>query len=246
MWGDFLTFLIAAQTEINRTIAADVNAFAASRDWSLLLSVLPFGILFGAVHALTPGHSKTVLASYLAGSTVSALRGMGVALILSLTHIMMAVLIAVLALPLVTATLGGAGQAPLMEDISRGLLAAIGVWMLLRAWRRARHDHGDHRPSQGVLVGVMAGLIPCPLTLFVMFFAISRGVPEAGAVFAIAIMLGVALTLSAVALVAISARGGLAALIERYGGSFDRAGRFMEAAAGALLVLIGAREVFLS
>ena len=28
-----------------------------------LAAILPLGILFGALHALTPGHSKTVLAS---------------------------------------------------------------------------------------------------------------------------------------------------------------------------------------
>jgi ABC-type nickel/cobalt efflux system permease component RcnA len=204
--------------------------------------VLPLGILFGAVHALTPGHSKTVLASYLAGSPFSVLRGMGVALTLSFTHILTAVLIAVLALPLVTTTLGGAGRAPLLQDLSRAMLAGVGVWMLLRAWRRSNHHHS----SQGMMVGVMAGLIPCPLTLFVMIFALSRGVPEAGIVFAIAIMLGVALTLSVVAILAISVRSGVTTLIERYGGQFDYAGRFVEAAAGILLILIGVREILFS
>ena len=49
----------------------------------------------------------------------------------------------------------------------------------------------------------MAGLIPCPLTLFVMTFAMSRGVPEAGIMFAIVMMTGVALTLSTVALLTV-------------------------------------------
>jgi nickel/cobalt exporter len=167
---------------------------------------------------------------------------MGVALTLSFTHILTAVLIAVLALPLITVTLGGAGQAPLLQDLSRAMLAGIGVWMLLRAWRRSSHHHS----SQGMMVGVMAGLIPCPLTLFVMIFALSRGVPEAGIVFAIAIMLGVALTLSFVAILAISVRSSVTTLIERYGGQFDYAGRSIEAAAGILLILIGVREILFS
>ena len=240
MWADLLAFLIDAQAQINRAIATDVNAFAALRDWMLLASVLPLGILFGAVHALTPGHSKTVLASYLAGSPFSVLRGMGVALTLSFTHILTAVLIAVLALPLITTTLGGAGRAPMLQDLSRSMLAAIGVWMLLRAWRRTNHHHHS---SQGIMVGVMAGLIPCPLTLFVMFFALSRGVPEAGVVFAIAIMLGVALTLSFIAVLAISIRNGFAIVLTRFGGRLDRASRIFEGAAGMLLIFVGLREL---
>lgn len=240
MWGDVLNFLIDAQTEINRAIAADVNTFATSRDWISLASVLPLGILFGAVHALTPGHSKTVLASYLAGSPFSILRGMGVALTLSFTHILTAVLIALLALPLITTTLGGAGRAPLLQDLSRAMLAGIGLWMVLGAWQRTNHHQHS---SQGMMVGVMAGLIPCPLTLFVMFFALSRDVPEARIVFVIAIMLGVALTLSAVVILAISVRGGFTKLVERYGGKFNQAGRFIEATAGFLLITIGFREL---
>jgi hypothetical protein len=51
------------------------------------------------------------------------------------------------------------------------------------------------------------------------------------------------LTLSFVAILAISVRGGMTALVERYGGQFDRTGRFIQAAAGAALILIGLREV---
>jgi ABC-type nickel/cobalt efflux system permease component RcnA len=98
------------------------------------------------------------------------------------------------------------------------MLAGIGVWMLLRAWRRTNHHHA----SQGMMVGVMAGLIPCPLTLFVMIYALSRGVPEAGIVFAIAIMLGVTLTLSSVAILTVSVRNSVTTLIERYGGHLAR------------------------
>jgi len=233
-----LAFLVAAQTEINKSIAADINAFVASRDWMLLLSVLPFGIAFGAIHALTPGHSKTVLASYVAGSPFTVLRGAGVAAILSATHIAAAVLIAVLALPLITVTLGGAGRAPFLEDLSRAILAGIGVWMLFRAWRRSSHHHAN-----GAVAGIAAGLIPCPLTLFVMFFAMSRGVPEAGIVFAVAIMLGVMLTLSMVAILAISVRSGFAALLARSGRQLDGASRIFEGTAGILLIVIGVREL---
>jgi ABC-type nickel/cobalt efflux system permease component RcnA len=71
------------------------------------------------------------------------------------------------------------------------------------------------------MVGVLAGLIPCPLTLFAMMFAIGRGVPEAGLVFAGSFMIGVAATLSLVALIAISARGGIAALVQQSGGNAE-------------------------
>ena len=92
-----------------------------------LLAVLPFGIAFGAVHALTPGHGKTVLASYLVGSRLAVLRALAVAGALALTHVGSAVVLALAAAPILTRTLGGVGRAPVLEDISRGLLALIGL-----------------------------------------------------------------------------------------------------------------------
>src|SRR5215203_3555980 len=112
---------------------------------------------------------------------LAVLRGIGVAGALALTHVGSAVVLALAAAPILSRTLGGVGRAPVLEDISRGLLALIGLWFLWRAWRGPLHEH-----REGVMVGVIAGLVPCPLTLFAMFLALSRGVPEAGLTFALA------------------------------------------------------------
>src|SRR3954471_6021281 len=193
-----LEHLIALQRWIYATLSANLAAFAATRDWAALAAVLPAGVLFGAIHALTPGHGKSILASYLAGSRLAALRAGAVAAVLALTHVGSAVVLALLAAPLITRTLGGVGRAPSLELLSRGLLVAIGLWLVLRAWRGQAHPH-----SEGLAVGFVAGLVPCPLTLFAMFFALSRGIPEAGLVFAVAMMLGVLATLALVALVTV-------------------------------------------
>jgi hypothetical protein len=58
-----MEFLLAIQRWTNTAISADLSAFAATRDWGALLAVLPLGIVFGAAHALTPGHDKTVIPS---------------------------------------------------------------------------------------------------------------------------------------------------------------------------------------
>src|ERR671910_1020415 len=136
-----MDFLVGLQRWINTTIAADLSSFAATRDWTALLAVLPLGIVFGAIHALTPGHGKTVLASYLVASRLAALRGLGVAGALALTHVGSAVVLALAAAPILSRTLGGVGRAPLLEDVSRGLLALIGCSFPYRAWRGPSNEH---------------------------------------------------------------------------------------------------------
>ena len=232
--------IVGFQREIYLVLAQQIQAVARGGGWGAFLVYLPMGILFGAAHALTPGHSKMVLATYLAGSPLGLLRGLIVSLALSFTHVTMSVVIALLSLPLVSASLGSVGRAPMLEDISRGLLGLIGVWMLYRACRRRPHTH-DH--GEGVAVGFMAGLVPCPLTLFVMTYAISRGVPAVGIAFAATMMLGVALTMSVVAAATVSFRQTAVHLIENRADLLDKSTRILEAVAGLALMLIALREL---
>ncbi|MER9364962.1 ABC transporter permease [Mesorhizobium sp. M0518] len=231
--------LVEFQRTIYLALGEQIKLLSAGGGWLAFTAFLPMGVLFGAAHALTPGHSKAVLATYLAGSDVSVRRGLLVSLTLSFTHVTIAVLIAALSLPLVSIALGSVGRAPLLEDVSRGLLGLIGVWMI---WRALRHGHHHHK-HEGEAVGVMAGLIPCPLTLFAMTFAISRGVPVAGILFAITMMVGVALTLSCVAVLSILFRERLVHFFDSRPRLFDIISRSIEGAAGLVLASVAIWQI---
>jgi nickel/cobalt exporter len=231
-----MEFLIAVQGWIRGSIASDMNAFAATRDWASLALILPLGIVFGAIHALTPGHGKTVLATYLVGSRFAILQAFGVAGVLALTHVGSAVLIALTAAPVITRTLGRAGQAPTLEALSRGLLGLIGLWFIVRAYKVGGHAH-----REGLAVGVIAGLVPCPLTLFAMFLSLTRGVPEAGLTFALAMFLGVGLTLVSVAGLAVLARMWFMTMVTDHGASIERLSGLLEGLTGATLIIFATK-----
>ncbi|MER9184162.1 sulfite exporter TauE/SafE family protein [Mesorhizobium sp. M0159] len=230
--------LVEFQRTIYLTLGEQIKLLAAGGNWLAFMAFLPMGVVFGAAHALTPGHSKAVLATYLAGSDAKVSRGLPVSITLSFTHVTIAVLIAALSLPLVSIALGSVGRAPLLEHISRGLLGLIGVWML---WRALSHSH--HHRHEGEAVGVMAGLIPCPLTLFAMTFAMSRGVPAAGVLFAITMMVGVALTLSCVAVLSIVFRERLVQFFARQPRLFETISRAIEGAAGLALAGVAVWQI---
>src|SRR3546814_17369826 len=62
-----LQLIVDLQRDIYLAFAERIRIFAETGDCAQLAVFLPLGIVFGAVHALTPGHSKIVLATYLAG-----------------------------------------------------------------------------------------------------------------------------------------------------------------------------------
>lgn len=78
-------FLLDLQASIRTSLSGNIDAFSVTRDWSQLLAVLPVGIVFGMAHALTPGHSKSVLAAYAVGSDLSRTRVLVTALVLAVS-----------------------------------------------------------------------------------------------------------------------------------------------------------------
>lgn len=229
-----MDWLYSIQAIIRSALIGEFSRYAAHPDLSLLVWFVPLGILFGAVHALTPGHSKTVVASYMLGSRLSILKSLSVSGALAFVHVTSAVVLALTSAALVRRTIGGAGRAPVLEFVSGALLIGLGLWLLWRGLSRRAHVH-----REALLVGVAAGLIPCPLTLFAMVLAQSRGVPEAGIAFAGMMMIGVALTLSAVAAVTAFARDRLLAVLRDHGDRAAQALRAFDVATGILLVAAG-------
>jgi ABC-type nickel/cobalt efflux system permease component RcnA len=172
---------------------------------SLLLLAAAFG--WGAVHALSPGHGKAMVAAYLVGTRGTPRHAVALGLTVTVTHT-----IGVFALGVVTLGLS-AWVVP--EDLypwlnlAAGLLVAgVGASVLrtrLRA-RRAHHHHHHHHPPgritwRGLMaMGASAGLVPCPSALVVLLAAIAQHQVALGLVLIVAFSAGLAGTLTALGL----------------------------------------------
>jgi ABC-type nickel/cobalt efflux system permease component RcnA len=107
-------------------------------------------------------------------------------------------------------------------------LVAIAVWMIWRAIRPARaHEHPG-------LFAVAAGLVPCPLTLFIVVMATSMGSPKAGPIFALAMLVVVGIVLSLVGLAAHLGAVRMGGIV----GRFELVGRVVLGLGGAMLLLL--------
>lgn len=233
-------WLVGFQRDVLAEVAATLRAFAEIGDWGLLAAFAPWALLVGAAHALTPGHSKTVLAVYLAGTGARLGTALRVAMTLAATHVAMSVVIALLALPVLSLTRGDMGQATALDAVSRVLLLGVGTWLVVTALRPQAHGH-QHR--SGATFAIVSGLAPCPLTLLVMTFALARGVPEAGLAFAAVMLGGVGLVLVAVATLAVGAGRALAATAGDWIGHLETVSRVVLGLTGAALVAISVKAL---
>ena len=111
----------------------------------LLLALSSFGL--GALHALEPGHGKTVVGAYLIGSKGRISDAVLLGLVVTLTHSGSVILLGVLS------TVAAAYFVPdtvqkVLEVVSGLLIVVVGGWMLGLRLRQAR-DTGHHGHSHG-------------------------------------------------------------------------------------------------
>jgi nickel/cobalt transporter (NicO) family protein len=187
---------------------------AASGQGVLVLLLLA-ALGWGALHALSPGHGKAMVAAYLVGTKGRPRHAIALGATVTITHT-----IGVFALGVVTLALSQyvlpEQLYPWLTLVSGLLVVGIGAGVLRTRVRKARHSHThshshSHGPEElswrGLLgMGTAAGLIPCPSALVVLLAAISQHEVALGLLLITAFSLGLAATLTGLGLVVVSAR----------------------------------------
>jgi nickel/cobalt exporter len=155
--------------------------------------------------------------------------------ILILTHVGSAIVIVLTGAAIIQRTLVGAGRAPLLERSSQILIVLVGLWLLWRAFRPHHHDHGRSGPA----LAFVGGLIPCPLTTFIMAYAVANGLLLAGLLLSATFASGMIVTVVAFPLAAILFRSRLVAMLDRTDGMRRRIGFWLEVAAALAVTSLG-------
>jgi nickel/cobalt transporter (NicO) family protein len=196
-----------------------VASHRASIPFAMLALVI--AIVLGGVHALAPGHGKTVMAAYVVGRRGSFGQAALIGATVTATHTAGVVAIGI-ALTLSHA-LAPERVYPWLGLASGLLLIAVGSTMARSRMRdRREHDHGlahDHGHERGppapvgkrslVAMGFVGGLVPSPSALVVLLGAIALGRLWFGILLIAAYGAGMGGTLAGAGLVLVRARGRL-------------------------------------
>jgi nickel/cobalt exporter len=186
----------------------------------VILASLAAALFWGAAHALSPGHGKTIVTAYLIGKRGTPKDAALLGGIVTLTHT-----IGVFALGLVTLALSQwivpDQLYPWIDLVAGVMVVGIGLAVLRsraahavahqRGHEHHHHQHGhdhEHDISRRSLlaVGVSGGLLPCPSALVVLLAAISLHRLVFGLVLIVAFSLGLALSITGIGLGAILAK----------------------------------------
>lgn len=224
LWLRLVALVQVQQEGFTRQLAAAVRALRDG-DAGALAVLAGIGFVYGIVHAAGPGHGKAVIAAYALGSGSRPLRT--VALSFLAAGLQSAVALALVGgVWLLVA--GGARAATaaverVLEPLSHGAIALVGLYLALGGLRRLRrnrqdgedhpcgcghcHDHapamrdkGDDGWQRPILLASAVALRPCSGAILVLMFAFSLGQGWGGVAAVSAMGLGTGLTVAALAL----------------------------------------------
>ena len=231
--------------------------------WSVMLPGMLAAFAFGAVHALSPGHGKTLVAAYLVGSRGTFKHAAFLGAMVTFTHTASVFLLGFVTLFLSKYVLPEK-LFTVLGAISGLSIVWVGTMLFVRRLRARRHspqhhhhhhahdhahahDHGDgHTHSyvpegeitMGSLIalGASGGLVPCPSALVVLLSAISLGRTALGMLLLVGFSAGLAVVLMGMGMLVLTV-GNLLPASRKVTGS--RAFQFLPVASAAAISCIG-------
>lgn len=254
-------YIIAQQAMFYRALVQAVRAAKTDGHGALLLVGLSFA--YGVFHAAGPGHGKAVISSYLLADGGTLRRGAALSLAAGVVQALGAIaFVGILALLLGATAVTMARAMNVVEIAAYGGIAVFGLYLTitkLRALVRVARGHelhgadcgcGDSHAPDPVLLAqggwrraavavVSAGARPCSGAILVLTFALSQGVFFTGVLSAFAMGLGTALTVTAIAALAVYGKRLAVRLAGRDSRWASLARGGVEVAAAVLVMLFG-------
>ena len=214
---------------------------------------LPLAVVLGALHALEPGHAKSVMAAYIVAIRGTAAQAALLGLSAAVGHTVVVWGLAIAGLVLGEKYIVDEAE-PWLMLISGALIVMLAlrmIWALRRGHPHGHghdHDHGghdhhhDHGPApagtattgQIVWFGLTGGLMPCPAAIAVLLVCLQLKAFALGVAMVAAFSVGLAATLIAIG---VAVAWGSTRLVERWSGFGRWAARLPYLSAGFVLVL---------
>lgn len=219
-----------------------------------LLLALGLSLVLGGLHALTPGHGKTLVAAYLVGSRGTVGHAMALGGIVTFTHTASVIVIGLLAL-LASQFIVPNVLVPALEILSGLLVVYLGLRLLWARWRTYRNEVHNHHDYQHVhddehhhhhfpekvevrdllALGISGGLVPCPEALGVMLIAIGLNRILLGLGMVVAFSLGLAAILIIIGVLLVRSKS----LVDKMGQAGGRWQTLLPVVSAAIVTVLG-------
>lgn len=223
----FLTKIATWQQELNQKMAALTKEAEKTGSLRPLLSLVLIAFAYGALHAAGPGHGKAVATSYLVSQGRKLVKGILLGNLIALFHGFSGVILVLAVHFIIRRSVSGSLEAATSttQIISYSLIALLGMGLLIKnlvLWFRQGEILESNYPifsgskkKHFLVMAFVVGMIPCPGTALIMLFCLSMNLVGLGLLLTLFLILGMAVTISTVGVVAVASKKLVLSAVQR-------------------------------
>ena len=186
--------------------------------------------ILGMLHALEPGHGKSVLAAYVLGTKADIKDAITLGVTITLSHTSVVFILGILSIYLMKSVSAEIAH-DLMSVVGGAILIGVGLWILNSYFHP--HEHKIDTKKGVIAIGLSAGLIPCPAALAVLLFSIAEGNVLNGLIYVVVFSIGLAISLTTLSVLFIKSK----MFMQKYAGS-EKISK-LPLISGTIIILIG-------
>lgn len=248
IWGKQLatTYLFPLIKHFDRVLRCAMLDLRSNMTIRKIFWFTGVSFIYGIIHAAGPGHGKALFSAYFINRKGNIPQVFTAATVLVLTHTLVSVLITLLFIFVLKGT--DAFFKIRMQGYLMGanglLIFAVGLFLLFKKNIQSGKKDNTNQYSAGssyspFWLGVLAGCVPCPVTIFVMTFSLTYGIPEAGIASVLGLSAGMFVLTSALGIIVVKGRESILHS-SNYIIKTEKVSGILESTSLVLIILIGA------
>ena len=225
----FYSIIAQEQKVLREKLTAVISAMKAG-DWGVIWKFLTICLVYGMLHALGPGHGKSIVVGYFIARRGRWRQGVALGAGITVTHTMSAVLLLLILYAIFKATVFNAFETGRIgiENASYILVMLTGVLLVvlgIKDFITQRKNHEDDEGSADAeehaslpptarwreIIGVAAvtGIVPCPAVALIVLFCLLNSMVALSLLGAFVICIGMTITNVAFGVAAVAFRKGI-------------------------------------
>lgn len=246
----FMTVILPVIKHYDSVMRQSLSVFTSSITPATLTTFFGVAMFYGFLHSAAPGHGKAIITTYFLNHEEKVSSALILAGVMATVHAIVS-----FAVSFLIATMVGSIEEYFKLEI-RGFLVGISGLLIMgmglflffheMGHHKHHHDHCSHdcsmaKYSSPAMMGMMAGMVPCPVTIFLMTFSIANDITLAGVVAVLGLSAGMFLLVAVIGIAVVLGRGKiLQGLHYLFSEEVEKISGILELISAAIIAFIGA------
>jgi len=236
LYSSFIKQIVDWQYELNHFISSTIREVNDESSLTLSLTVIGIAFIYGLIHAVGPGHGKALVAFYFTSNKSDYKKAFKMGYLIAIIHTFSALIFTFGIFFILKSFFRKNFNefSSIAMSISAVMIMLVGCYLIYEAYKHRKERDTEVKKSKKseLAVAFSAGVVPCPGVMTIVLFCIVLGQYSLGILSAVAMSIGMGLTISLAGIFSI-------AINKKTGSLLNDKAYILEMLGGLFVLLLG-------